>query len=202
MAWEYGQDIWDILIQYIGNEIGVSALMGNWVDESNLIPYRVQGDFSSGYTKSQQYTAQVDSGIISENDFVNNGPGGGGYGLAQWTYHTRKQGMYNFWKSSGYASIGSVETNVFWCIQEMQSDYPTVWDSLRTGSDMRTLSNLVLHRYEQPADQSEATEIRRYNYAVEIYNTYGGGGPGPGPGPGPVKALPLWLLLYISNKRR
>lgn len=198
MTWEYGQQIWDILIQYIGNEIGVSALMGNWVAESSLIPYRVQGDYSSGYAESKEYTAQVDSGTISETDFVHDGPGGGGYGLAQWTYYTRKQGMYNFWKSSGYASIGSVETNVFWCIQEMQSNYPGVWDSLKYGNDMRTLSNMVLHDYEQPADQSEKEEIKRYNYSLEVYNTYGGSGPGPGPG----GILPIWLLLYMGNKRR
>ena len=53
------ETIWNLLLADIGNEIGVAALMGNLQAESGLIPYRVQGDFSSGYSESIAYTEKV-----------------------------------------------------------------------------------------------------------------------------------------------
>ena len=93
MASGFEKQIWDYFLAKLGNAYGVAGLMGNLQAESGLCPYRVQGDFSTGWTESANYTARVDSGEISEDDFVNNGPGGGGYGLAQWTFWSRKQGL-------------------------------------------------------------------------------------------------------------
>ena len=89
--------IWNYFITKIANPWGVAGLMGNLYAESGLNSDIVQGDIPySDY--SVEYTSQVNSGAITEYDFVHNGPNGGGYGLAQWTYYTRKQALYNMKK--------------------------------------------------------------------------------------------------------
>lgn len=166
--------IWNNLLADIGNEYGVSALMGNLQAESGLIPYRLQGDFSTGYTTSIEYTAKVDSGEISEYDFVNNGPNGGGYGLAQWTYYTRKQELYDKKVSGGYSSIGSIELAVDFLLLELKRDFSSVYNTLKTTTSIREASDIVLHQFEKPADQSEAVEIQRYNLGLAIYKEFTG----------------------------
>ncbi|MBO5715004.1 MAG: hypothetical protein J6S23_01260 [Clostridia bacterium] len=177
----YAKTIWDTLLAEIGNKYGVAALMGNLQAESGLYPDRVQGDVPySSY--SQEYTADVDSGVISEYDFVYNGPNGGGYGLAQWTYYTRKQKLYDLWQSnkSYYKSIGSVQLALDYLILELQTSFKDVWDTLKETPNIRIASNMVLHDFEAPADQSSAVEDLRESMGQEIYNTFASGSSGGG----------------------
>ena len=172
----YAKTIWDNLTARIGNEYGVAALMGNLRAESGLYPDRVQGDIPySDYSKS--YTAKVDSGEISESAFVNNGPGGGGYGLAQWTYYTRKQGLYNMYKSGGYSSIGSVELACDYLMYELENSYSGVLNTLKNVTSIRAASDVVLHDFENPADQSESVEETRCELGTEVYNAFSGSAP-------------------------
>lgn len=201
MAWEYGQQIWNGLMADIDNEYGVAGLMGNLVAESGLIPYRVQGDYSSGYSYSQEYTGDVDSGAISEYDFVNNGPNGGGYGLAQWTFYTRKQGLYNMKLSMG-VSIGSVDLAIAFLLYELKNypEFKVVYEALKNATDIRTASDIVLHQFEAPADQSETVEIKRAELGITVYEEYVGtyGGDTGGSSGGTIvtrKKMPIWMLL-------
>lgn len=197
-TYEYGKQVWDYFMLYIQNEYGVAGLMGNLAAESGIIPYRVQGDNTPPYTFSQDYTAQVDSGTITESEFVNDGPNGGGYGLAQWTYYTRKQNMYNLYQSGGYSSIGSIELGMDFLSQELQSVYSDVWDVLVNATSIREASDKVLHDFESPADQSEEVEEYRASLGQDIYNQYSGTGPGPGPG---ELGIPIWLLFCLVRKK-
>lgn len=192
MSWEYGQRIWDGLMSDIHNEYGVAGLMGNLVAESGLIPYRVQGDFTTGYSYSITYTNYVDSGVVSEYDFVHNGPNGGGYGLAQWTYYTRKQALYNMKQSMG-VSIGSVELGIAYLLHELKTGYIGVYETLRTATTIRIASDKVLHDFESPSDQSEEVEIYRASLGQDVYNEYSGSIP-PDP-PVKNKKLPIWMYI-------
>lgn len=177
MSYEFGQDIYNLLYADIKNHNGVAGLMGNLVAESGLIPYRCEGDFSDNYIMSLYYTNQVDNGEISESDFVNYGLNGStsqkGYGLAQWTYYTRKQGLYDMSKSTGY-SIGSVDLACKYLLYELKNTYTGVYNSLINATSIRQASDIVLHDFENPADQSESVEIYRTSLGVEIYNLYSG----------------------------
>lgn len=188
---------WNALIKEIPNEYGVAALMGSLDAESNLTPFRKQGDmnFSGGYPDSITYTNNVDSGVITEDSFVNDSIG---YGVAQWTYHTRKQGLYDLKKQLG-VSIGDFDLSIKYIIQELNTGYKDTLDVLLNAKDIRTPSNYVLHNYEQPADQSEAVEILRCELAQSIYNKYHGSTPTPPTPPTPTptrnKKMPLWFYL-------
>lgn len=167
----YAETIYKRLFADIGNAYGVSALMGNLQAESGLYPDRVQGDIPySDYSKT--YTADVDSGAISEYDFVYNAPGGGGYGLAQWTFYTRKQNLYNTYKSGGYDSIGSVDLATDFLLTELKADFSSVYETLKTATDILTPSNAVLFDFESPADQSESVQTARAEMGTSIYNTF------------------------------
>lgn len=170
MAYEFGQAIWSRLMADIQNEYGVAGLMGNLVAESDLCPYRVYGDYSTGYIDSLNYAIKVDDGVISESEFVNSGKA---FGLAQWYYPTRKQGLYNMAKSKG-KFIGSVEVTVDFLLQELKTDYLSTYAVLKTTSDIKQASDYVLHNFEKPEDMSESVEVQRYNFGTEIYNLYSG----------------------------
>lgn len=198
----YAKTIWGILKSYIGNEYGVAGLMGNLQAESGLYPNRVQGDVPySSY--SAEYTADVDSGAISESEFVNNGPNGGGYGLAQWTFYTRKQGLYDMWKSGAYSSIGSPELACAYLLYELENSFSSVLTTLKNATSVRIASDSVLHDFESPADQSESVEILRAQMGEEILSTFTGSGGSGGSGEGtttkPKRKLSKLLLYAIAT---
>lgn len=165
--------IWTYLMEKIGNEYGVAGLMGNLYAESGLYPDRVQGDIPySDFSK--EYTAMVDSGELGEYEFVHYGPNGGGYGLAQWTYYTRKQGLYDMYKSGGYSSIGSLDLALDYLWYELENRFPGVLDVLKSASSIREASDSVLHDFEAPADQSTSVEEQRESNGIYFYNKYSG----------------------------
>lgn len=190
----YEERYWNALIAEIPNEYGVAALMGNLDAESNLTPFRKQGDmdYEGGYPASVSYTNDVDSGAITEDAFVNDSIG---YGVAQWTYHTRKQGLYNLKKQLN-VSIGDFDLSVKYILQELNGAYNDTLEILLNATEIRTPSNYVLHNYEQPADQSETVEILRANLGQTIYDKYHGvTPPPPTPTPTKKKKMPLWFYL-------
>lgn len=76
----------------INNPYGVAGLMGNLFVESALSPINLQGTYEKklGYT-DVTYTEAVDNGT-----YTNFAKDSAGYGLAQWTYKTRKANLLKF----------------------------------------------------------------------------------------------------------
>lgn len=194
--------IWNYLMNKIGNEYGVAGLMGNLEAESGLHPDRVQGDIPySSYSK--EYTAKVDNGTISEYDFVHNGPNGGGYGLAQWTFSSRKQALYDRYKNGGYPSIGDLTLALDYLWYELQTSYKGVLSVLQTATSVREASDKVLHDFEKPANQSTTVEEKRASMGQAWYDLYAGtGGGGDEPVTPTTKRKKMSLLLLLEATRR
>lgn len=173
---ETKEQIWNFLIDSGFTEQGAAALMGNLEAESGCKPVRVQGDYNYGNADeySQNYTNQVDNGEVTRDQFVHNGPGGGGYGLAQWTDPSRKEKLYDYAKSKG-ASIGDLKTQLEYLVQELSTNsyYSSIWTMVTTSNDMNGICDLILKRFENPADIEGNIPIRRNN-AASIYATYSG----------------------------
>ncbi len=177
--------IWRNLRSRSLSEKAVAALMGNMRAESDCFAPRVQGDFTNGYTKSILYTSQVDNGIISRNDFIYHGPGGSGYGLCQWTYPTRKQGLYDLAQRERM-SVGDELLQLEWLWTELhQAEFLPVLETLQSDADLRTMVSKIVKRYEMPADQSESAISYRTNNANDILRTFAGTNVGPGIEPNP-----------------
>ena len=173
---ETTEQIWNYLVDSGCTEQGAAALMGNLEHESGCKPVRVQGDYlqPNADQYSQDYTDKVDNGTISKNDFVYNGPGGGGYGLAQWTATNRKDGLYEYAKSKG-TSIGDLQTQLEYLVQELSTNpaYLTIWNTLTTTHDMNAACDLVLYRFESPADPDSKVNTRRES-AASYFARYNG----------------------------
>ena len=164
------QKIWDRLISAGLTEAGAAGLMGNLYAESGLRPDNLQNSFEKklGYSDAD-YTAAVDCGAYT--GFVTDGAG---YGLAQWTYPSRKAALLAYVKARGQ-SIGGLDAQVDYLLQELGSVFPVVLGVLRATSSVREASDCVLLRFERPADQGPAVQARRAGYAQEFYNTFAGG---------------------------
>lgn len=178
----YLQSIWDYMMNVVGNEYGVAGLMGNLYAESNCVPYRIQGDFTTGFTVSTDYTTKVDNGTITEYSFVHNyyayggSTYGKGYGLAQWTTSGRKQGLYDLFES-GYPSIGDITLQLDWLTQELINSYSSTLLVLQNATSIKQASDYVLVRFEAPADQSDAVKDYRADLGQQIYNMLSGSQP-------------------------
>lgn len=199
----YSDYIWAELYNFIGNEYGTAGLMGNLQAESGLIPYRLQGDFTTGYSTSIRYTNNVDQGLYTQSEFANDSKG---YGLAQWTYWSRKDVLYNMYVSGGYSSIGDVGLGVAYLISELQSSYSSVLAVLRSATSVRQASDVVLHDFENPEVQTPDVEIYRAGLGQAIYDQYAGGSyppPIPPEPPTPEQpSIPYWLLFKLSENGR
>ena len=111
------QYIHDFLMERIGNEIGVCALMGNLYVESHLMPNYLEGVG----TKSDDYIRRVWNGEISKDEFCHDGKG---FGLPQWTYWSRKQGLYDLCREFEQP-IDSLDAQLVYLWKEIQT-YKTV----------------------------------------------------------------------------
>ena len=162
--------IWNYLTAAGMTACGAAGLMGNLYAESGLIPANLQNTYEKklGYTDAA-YTAAVDSGA-----YTNFAKDGAGYGLAQWTYHTRKAALLAFAKAAG-KSVGDLETQLAFLVHELRESYKLVHYVLVTATDVKTASNVVLLQFERPADQSETAKERRAGYGQIYYNRYAKG---------------------------
>lgn len=161
------QAIWNKLSAAGLSPCGAAALMGNLRAESNLNPRNLQNSFNAklGMT-DEEYTAAVDAGTYG--NFICDGAG---YGLAQWTYSTRKENLLLYARRIG-ASIGDLNMQIAFLLHELQNDYPGVFAKLLTATNIGEATELVLTKYERPADQGIAQLMLRTDYALSIYNEF------------------------------
>lgn len=165
---------WGLLDRLGLSDKAKAVIMGHAMAESGCESNRVQGDFSADRGASVSYTAQVDAGAISRDEFANSGPGGGGYGWLQWTYPARKEGLYDTAKKLG-VSVGSEEAAVAWLWDELnQSEYSTVLSALKSNKSIRNMSDVFMKKFERPADQSDAACKQRAALCEAAYKEFAG----------------------------
>lgn len=141
--------------------VGACAMGGNIQAESGFRANIAQ----RGMTKlsDEEYTAAADNGDI---EFAHDGVG---YGLCQWTYPTRKAALLGFAIDRG-KSVGNEQTQVDFCVWEMQHNYPDLWAYLCETQDLSGATGRICTEYERPAVNNIET---RAKYANELYMRYG-----------------------------
>lgn len=155
--------IWDFLTKKVGNPFGVAAIMGNLMAESSLNPAN-----ATGKNKTVNYVSDADSGNV---DFVNDGVA---FGLVQWCYRTRKQGLLNYAKSKN-TSVGDLTTQLEYLVKEMSESYKTAWNAVKGATSIRAASDVVMLKYEKPAGTSEAAKQKRAAYGQSFYDKFASG---------------------------
>lgn len=156
--------IYDALIAAGMTQEGACGLMGNMMAESTMKANIAQ----RGMTKlsDEKYTAAADNGLI---DFTRDQVG---YGLCQWTHHTRKAALLAFAKNKG-VSVGDEGMQIEFCLRELQQEYPLLMLKLCSSHDINECADRVCDQYERPA-------VNNYNarreYARQFFNDFCGSG--------------------------
>lgn len=159
--------IWKYFENKKFNPYAIAGIMGNMKAESNLLPNNLQ----SAYEKSlgmtdEQYTKAVDNGTYT--NFIHDSAG---YGLAQWTYLSLKEDLYNLCKERN-KSISDIQCQLDCLYQQLTNN--KLLGSLNSTTSVRAASDIFLTKFERPKDQSEKVQIARANYGQEFYNQFAG----------------------------
>ena len=162
--------IWDYFKAKGLNDFGIAGLMGNLYAESGLKPTNLQNTYEKklGYTDAE-YTAAVD-----QRKYTNFVKDSAGYGLAQWTYWSRKQNLLNFAQSKN-KSIGDLHMQLDFLYKELSEGYKnSVLKVLCEAKSVLEASNSVLLKFERPADQSTTVQNKRAGFGQTYYDKYAG----------------------------
>lgn len=159
--------IWDFFIEKGLTQAGTAGLMGNLYAESGLIPTNLQNNYekSLNYTDAE-YTESIDSNKYK--NFINDKAG---YGIAQWTYWTRKKALQDFAKKCN-SSIGSLQMQLNFLYHELSTNYQPVLKTLLTTTNVQTASDSVLLNFERPANMSSKVKAQRASYSMEYYKAF------------------------------
>lgn len=160
--------IWDFLKAEGFNDFGIAGLMGNLFAESGLRPNNMEDKYQSklGYN-DESYTRAVDNGAYT--NFIKDAVG---YGLAQWTYWTRKQNLLNFARQNN-KSIGDLDMQLNFLVKELKESYTnSVYNVLKKATSVLEASNAVLLNFERPVNISASVQATRARYGQTYYDRY------------------------------
>ena len=158
--------IWNYLINKIGNPYGVAGLMGNLYAESGLNPHNFQNSYERTLgIDDEEYTEWVDNGKYT--NFIKDKAG---YGLAQWTYWSRKENLYSYAKNRDM-SIGDLGMQLDFLWNELQG-YKVVLNTLLSANSVKEASDIVLTKYEKPANQGDSVKNARAAYGQVYFDKF------------------------------
>lgn len=171
--------IWFALLDAGYDEYAVAGAMGNIKQESGFATNNVEEcvNQKSGLSDAE-FTEQVNSGKISKDKFIecyewgeidkNGKPTGRyGYGLAQWTWPSYKEELYDLAKSKG-VGIESEELQIEYLLKHMQNAGYS-----KTQSSPSDAAYKFHSQVERSAD-GPAKIQNRMDSAEEIYKKYHG----------------------------
>lgn len=163
------QTIWDGLSRFGFSDKAKSAIMGNMWEECGFKSNNVEDRCRE---TDETYTAAVDDGRYSRNDFMYDHGDAYGYGLCQWTYFTRKAGLYDLAKGRG-VSIADEPMQLDYMWKELQTgEFSGVLAVLRSDATLREMTEKFMVDFEKPADKSQAAKDYRVSLAEKIYNEF------------------------------
>ena len=163
--------IWNFFAGKGLNHFAIAGIMGNLYAESGLRSNNLQNSYEKklGYADAA-YTAAVDNGTYA--NFVNDAAG---YGLAQWTYWSRKKALYDFAKSAK-KSIADLQMQLDFLWKELQG-YSAVMTVLKAATSVQEASDIFMVKFENPADQTATVKAKRAAYGQKYFDKYASGQP-------------------------
>ena len=148
--------------------------MGNFNAESALRPNNLQDTYNRSFGMTdEEYTNAVNNGTYGDNKFIHDQ---GGYGLAQWTYWSLKSDLINHARKTN-RSIDNPDVQIETLYNQLRS--MNLFDKLNNANSVRDASTIMLKKFENPADQSEAVVNKRAQYSQSYYDMFANGVGGP-----------------------
>jgi len=162
---DINRQIWDFLKSKGLTDYACAGVEGNLYCESGNRSNNLQNTYekSLGMT-DEEYTRKVDSGEYT--NFVHDSAG---YGLAQWTYWSRKENLLNYAHQRD-VSIGDLEMQLDFLWIEMANS--TIIAKLNSCSSVYDATKIFMCDFERPADQSEKAIQKRADIAQRFYDQY------------------------------
>ncbi len=146
---------------------GVAGLMGNLYAESGLKATNLQNSYEKKLGMDDfTYTVAVDTSAYG--NFIQDSAG---YGLAQWTYWSRKQALFDY-AIKKKVSIGDCRMQCEFLMEELNTKYRSVLEVLKKATSIKQASDVVLLQFERPKDQSEEVKRRRAAFSQMFYDKY------------------------------
>lgn len=179
--------VWNKLRAKGLSEKATASIMGNMQAESAFISNNVEDRYHTASWKTDEYyTAIVDNGVYSKNDFMYDGGMHYGYGLCQWTYPSRKAGLYDLAKRRN-VSISDEQMQIDFLMEELKNDFPSLLNLLKTSDSIDKMASDYMTIFENPSDKSQSAINYRIKLAKGIYDKYSGSNvPNPEPSPTPT----------------
>lgn len=148
---------------------GAIGMLGNLQGEtSDFDPMSVEtmSDPNSylrriGLTEAE-YTRRAEAGVPTYDGkyFAKDSKG---YGIVQWTYWARKQGLLDYAKEIG-KPLGDLDVQITYMLKELTEHYTPTWQVLMTTDNVAKAVNICVTNYEKPTNQADAIS-RRTAYA-------------------------------------
>lgn len=189
--------IWDAFRSAGFSEIATAAWLGNLKAESDLRANNLQNTYEKTFgVTDDEYTRAVDSGAYSKYAFYSDKAG---YGLAQWTFWSRKKALYEYVIEKKKASIGDLQAQIEFLLRELTYDYVALVAKLKVCTTIKEASDLILTQFEQPADQSDSVKNTRASYAETFYKKFGGSVTNSGSSSTPQSGVPFLVDVAITD---
>lgn len=169
MGKKHEEAIWLKLKSFGFNDFAVAGIMGNLKAESNLEPTNLQNIYNTYLGMSdEEYTRKVDT-----QEYLAFVTDQAGYGLAQWTFWSRKAQLLLFCRNKK-VSIGDMDAQLEFLYKEISESYPSLFKELKSCKSVDVASDLMLTKYERPADMGTKVITLRRKYSQDFYQKYSG----------------------------
>ena len=155
--------VWNYLIKQGLTKAGAAGLMGNLKADSSVRSILYEESYKKKLgCSNQEYVDKVNNGEYSEQQFANDNIG---FGLAQWTYPTRKKGLYNKCKGK----IGNLKCQLEYLVDELNNKYNELNKLLRSSNDVRECTIKVLTDFENPRRKDSSVQDYRIKLSNKFY---------------------------------
>lgn len=170
------EQVWVYLRGQGLSQAAVAGIMGNIEAESNYRPNNLENSANMRADISDEdFTALVDSGTIDRAEFARSETyglySGGmyGYGLAQWTWYTYKEDLYDFAKDRG-TSIADLEMQLDFLLYSAGQNKKLA--DYKNASDVVDATVLFHNAYEN-SNSTAAMIADRVRRAQDVFAKFG-----------------------------
>ena len=165
------KDMWDDFKKEGYPDVAIAAWFGNIEAESGFNSKNLQDSYEGKLgTNYQEYTDAIDNLSYTKEQFIHDGAG---YGLCQWTYWTRKRDMYEIIVKGFGKSIGDKKAQVTFLFWELNGNYKSLVNKLKSCQTVKEASDLILMEFEKPTNAASMKD-KRAKLSQKYYEKYAG----------------------------
>lgn len=161
------------------NNAAACGILANLYAESGFNPSNMQNSYEGIYNDSS-YTSGVNDGSYPKSKFINDSIG---YGLAQWTYWSVKQDLYDYMITKNRKSIGDLTYQISFLLSvlggygsENYSELNNILKKVDNTSDGAYKAGYEFCRlFEKPKDGKTAWETRGNSASTTFWKAHSSG---------------------------